>query len=359
MATVQFSPVGNAAQFFNANGQPLNAGTLNTYAAGTSTPVATYTDATGSVANANPITLGVDGRPPQEIWLAASTGYKFVLSDSLGNVIAAWDNIQGIPATVASRGYIAGLTMSTAGGSASMTIAAGQATDSVNTVAMSLAAAITKNTGLWALGTNAGGLDSGSIANSTWYHFFLIYRSDTGATDVIFSTSPSSPALPANYTNLRRIGSGKTDGSAHWTGFVQNGDFFEWTTSVQDINATNSGAVSRVTQTLTVPPGVVVRAVLSAQIATSTFTAGAGLPWTVSVRVSNLAATDETPAGSNCQLGQAGGDGTTLKTPNVKGWVQVVTNTSAQIGWRISLTDGATSFSAATNGWFDSRGRDS
>jgi hypothetical protein len=38
-------------QFFDANGNPLVGGKLFTYAAGTTTPLATYTDSTGLTPN--------------------------------------------------------------------------------------------------------------------------------------------------------------------------------------------------------------------------------------------------------------------------------------------------------------------
>lgn len=94
--SVYLSPVGSATQFFTDGGLPLNGGQLATYAAGSTTPVATYTTAAGTIANANPIILDTNGRPPQEIWLTSGQAYKFVLSDSLGNLIKTFDNISGI-----------------------------------------------------------------------------------------------------------------------------------------------------------------------------------------------------------------------------------------------------------------------
>jgi len=95
------SPIGNGFQFFTTTGLPLNNGYLYTYQAGSSTPLLTYTDSTGTVANTNPIVLGVDGRPPQEIWLNSGYSYKFVLTTSTGVLIATYDNLYGIPSTTA------------------------------------------------------------------------------------------------------------------------------------------------------------------------------------------------------------------------------------------------------------------
>lgn len=96
---VNLSPIGNGFQFFDSNGLPLNAGKIYTYQAGSSTPLATYTDNAGLVANANPIILGTDGRPPNEIWLSDGYFYKFVLKDSSDVTIQTYDNLYGIIGT--------------------------------------------------------------------------------------------------------------------------------------------------------------------------------------------------------------------------------------------------------------------
>lgn len=96
------SPIGNGFQFFGTTGLPLNGGYLYTYQAGSSTPLLTYTDSNGSVPNTNPIILGTDGRPPQEIWLNSGYSYKFILTDSSGNQIATYDNLYGIPTSISS-----------------------------------------------------------------------------------------------------------------------------------------------------------------------------------------------------------------------------------------------------------------
>ena len=96
---VNLSPVGNAFQFFTNNGAPLNAGKIYTYQAGSTTPLATYTDNAGLVANTNPIILGTDGRPPNTIWLTDGFFYKFILKDSNDVTIQTYDNLYGIIGT--------------------------------------------------------------------------------------------------------------------------------------------------------------------------------------------------------------------------------------------------------------------
>jgi hypothetical protein len=93
---VNLSPIGNGFQFFNNDGLPLNAGKIFTYQAGSTTPLATYTDSSGLIANTNPIILGTDGRPPSTIWLTEGFFYKFVLATSSNVTIQTYDNLYGI-----------------------------------------------------------------------------------------------------------------------------------------------------------------------------------------------------------------------------------------------------------------------
>ena len=67
-------------QFFDANGRPLVGGKVCSYQAGTTTPLATYSDSIGTL-NTNPVTLDSSGRA--NIWLGTSA-YKIQLQDSTG-----------------------------------------------------------------------------------------------------------------------------------------------------------------------------------------------------------------------------------------------------------------------------------
>ena len=99
--TVNLSALAGAGQqFFTDAGVPLTGGKLYSYAAGTTTPQTTYTNALGSVAHTNPIILDSAGRVPSgEIWLTAGSNYKFVLKTSAEVTLATWDNITGINGT--------------------------------------------------------------------------------------------------------------------------------------------------------------------------------------------------------------------------------------------------------------------
>jgi hypothetical protein len=87
MATLSPTP---KMQFFDNAGNLLAGGKLYTYAAGTSTPIATYTSSSGSIANTNPIILDVRGEA--NIWLGG-VSYKFELKDSTDSLIWTVDNI--------------------------------------------------------------------------------------------------------------------------------------------------------------------------------------------------------------------------------------------------------------------------
>jgi hypothetical protein len=248
----------------------------------------------------------------------------------------ARDNI-----TVGLRGRLAGLTLSTAGSSATFGIALGEAADSTAVDLLKLASAYTKTTSAWALGTAAGSLDTGAIANSTWYHAHLIKRVDTGVVDVLVSLSATAPTLPTNYTLFRRIGSMKTNGSSQWTAFTQNGDEFSWLTSILDVNAVTSSSTPGPV-TLTVPAGVVVNA-LFASLCVQT---GASYIYYYALDRGTQASNAST---GNVSLGAqaAQQDGAHF---NIK------TNTSAQIG--VVAQNAGTSYYISTYGWIDRRGRD-
>jgi hypothetical protein len=95
---VFLSPVGGvAAQFFTSAGAVLTGGKLYTYAAGTTTPAATYTTSNGTTSWTNPVVLDAAGRVSGsgEIWLTGGVRYKFVLTNANDVLIATYDNING------------------------------------------------------------------------------------------------------------------------------------------------------------------------------------------------------------------------------------------------------------------------
>ena len=73
------------------NGQPNAFGTIATYAAGTATPVATYTDNTATVQNTNPIVLNQRGEA--SVWMLPNVAYKLIEFDQSGNQLDTTDQV--------------------------------------------------------------------------------------------------------------------------------------------------------------------------------------------------------------------------------------------------------------------------
>ena len=81
------------ARFVDSNGDPLVGGKVYTYQAGTSTPLATYTDKGAGTPNANPVIL--DSRGEADIWLDSSN-YKITVHDSSDALIWTVDNVKSV-----------------------------------------------------------------------------------------------------------------------------------------------------------------------------------------------------------------------------------------------------------------------
>jgi hypothetical protein len=77
-------------QIYGSDGNPLVGGKIYTYAAGTTTPLATYTDSGAGTANTNPIILNSLGQA--NIWLSTAS-YKFSVYTSADVLLYTVDNI--------------------------------------------------------------------------------------------------------------------------------------------------------------------------------------------------------------------------------------------------------------------------
>jgi hypothetical protein len=245
------------------------------------------------------------------------------------------------------QNYLTGLKLSNNGTDPTndIDIAAGQAMDSTNAIMITGAAIIKRLDAGWAVGTNAGGLDTGAIANAT-YHVWLIKRSDTGVVDALFSTSASAPTMPANYDYKRRIGS-IVRAAAAIKLFVQDGDDFQWLVPVADVGANNPGT-GAVTRTLTLPTGIRVKAKIS--VLAYAVLAGSA---TNGVFISDLSITDSAPSGyiQSVYVGSAAAESIGLLT-------ECYTNTSAQVRSRLEASNANTWLYIGTQGWTDRRGQD-
>jgi hypothetical protein len=250
-----------------------------------------------------------------------------------------------------TRGYLFGLTLSTAGGSNTFGVTGGVAADSTGVDMLTLAgsstvAAISKTTAAWAVGNAVGGLDTGTATAGTWYHVFIIKRPDTGVVDVLFSASPTAPTLPTNYTLFRRIGSLRLESGGLWRGFTQIGDTFIWTTPNADYNnnTTILNTTSLIKLPIYVPYGVTVEAYFTS--AWMNGTAGNTLLYQEGYLTSSISSV----------AGMASFYAQVASELNF-GTFRVLTDTQSQIGAVASLATGNT-FYLDTRGWVDRRGRD-
>jgi hypothetical protein len=241
---------------------------------------------------------------------------------------------------------IAGLTLSNNGSDATndIDIAAGWTAADSDGHALILTAAITKRLdAAWAVGTNQGGLDTGAIANTT-YHVWLIRRPDTGVVDVLFSASATAPTMPTNYTQKRRIGS-IIRASAAIVAFQQFGNYFARNVIASDYYAPNPGT-SAVTVTLSAPTGIALTARIvgflnDASVASATF-----------MLVTSLDQADTTPSITAYTLRT----GLTNAGPSFP--MDIKTNTSAQVRYRLDQSTADHVVGFLTAGWTDMRGQD-
>jgi len=193
-----------------------------------------------------------EGQPPSSV----NDSARQVMAD-----VAAWRNMFGK--------FISGLTYANNGSDAvnDIDIATGTAMDSAGTYFLNLASSITKQSdAIWAVGTNAGGLDTGSVGNSDYY-IWLISRSDTGVVDVLYSLSSTAPTMPANYDKKRLIGwfkrSGGTIVAFHTYEREGGGLQLLWDAPTLDVNLANTLTTSRRTDAVKVPLNFSVEAILN------------------------------------------------------------------------------------------------
>lgn len=247
----------------------------------------------------------------------------------------------GVPSIL--RGYISGLTLSNDAVTPNtiLDIAAGVATDDTFVSSMSLASNYTKTTGVWAVGTTNGALDTGTIGAASWYHVFLIQRSDTGVVDILFSLSATAPTMPTNYNRKRRIGSFKT-ASSNIVAFSQSGTEFLWSVPALDINATNPGTTA-VLATLSVPSGVQTRSIVSWALQNS-----------AAVRVALLVTSpdqaDTSPGAASASSFYTGLGG---MAGAQSGQLFTRTNSSGQVRYRLDSSSSTVQLFGLTFGWMD------
>jgi hypothetical protein len=248
---------------------------------------------------------------------------------------------------VAPPGYLGGLTLTYQTVNTLAVVAPGGATSddaAATAVVMVLPGNIVKaTTGTWVVGNNQSGLDTGTIAASTWYYVWLIERTDTGVVDVLFSLQPVSPTMPASYTKKRRIGAFATDAGSAIINFVQQGDEFVWVTPIAVYsNATLTAGANAIA--CGGPPSIKTDAIV-----TFTYTNA-----TINTYLT-LASGDCAAGGANSPVGNFLVFVNVANGYETASHVRVRTNSNNQITVYASVS--GPSFYLISHGWVDNRGK--
>ena len=90
--------------------------------------------------------------------------------------------------------------------------------------------------------SGANGLDTGTIAASTWYAVWAIYNGTTVAG--LLSLSATAPTMPSGYTHKGRIGWVRTDGSSNLLRTIQYDKQAQYITSASGYPLMASGSTS-------------------------------------------------------------------------------------------------------------------
>lgn len=224
-------------------------------------------------------------------------------------------------------------------------IGAGEVTDDTGEVVMKLTSSLVKRIdATWAVGSGSGGMNTGSVADNTWYELMLGMREDTGVVDAWFTTTANRNTLPTNYTHKRRIGWIRR-GSATNLQFTQNGDRFTLTTKVNDVSATASATAA--SRTLTVPPSTIA-IFRAACLGNVNINAENGVVF------SELVEADLAPTNTNGFVCMGAGDFAIIGGSGV---IQLRANSSSQIRDRSITATGSMAYDISTMGWIDDLGR--
>lgn len=273
----------------------------------------------------------------------ASAGSVASFNGRTGSVVpAAGDYIYTDQTLALPRGYFSGFAHSNSVGSPNTTIdvGVGIARDSTNAYNINLGSAFSKTHGSFTVGTGNGCLDTGSVANNTWYYTFVILRTDLATPiDVLCSTSSSAPTMPTNYTYFRLIGMFKTaSGSTNILAFKNVGFDWAWTTAIRETGGAITCSTTPTVQTVSVPAIEGVKVNFSS-LYFDNAAAGGGMVFAPGYSAPTSTAVDGYSLKQNVISTAAGG---TFSIP---------VNSSGQIYWVCSAGGANYIFNIYTKGW--------
>lgn len=229
----------------------------------------------------------------------------------------------------------------------------GECRDSTNAVKMIYSSAIAGKQldANWAAGAAAGMRNSGVAIANTTYHIYAVckasganpdYYAHTSTTVATVITALQAETGGSAYIYARRIGSIVRSG-ATIVAFVQNGDEFLWKVPAADALTANPGTAA-ITLALSVPTGVKFNALFTLEIHSST------------VDLFALATSlDQTDTAPSSTVHDFFIENLTVQSGSSR--LNLRTNTSAQIRYRLSASDADATAVVTTHGWIDTRGR--
>lgn len=238
-------------QFADSNGVPLSGGLLYTCQQGSSCPgttQTTYTDASLSTPNTNPVVLDTAGRA--HVFLSGTT-YKFVLQTSAGVSVWSQDNVAGVVGWNAATFLGATISFKTP------------------TTLTLLSNAVTPTQNVHALDTSGGAQNLNTLTTGSVTSPFLLY---------LYGNNPSgNPVTIKNGVgNISLIGGDYTlDGTGKWLSLMLKGTTWFEVGRASYLAAAQSPAITTNTLALNYQSGPIVSFTFNANITTTTIT---GLP---------------------------------------------------------------------------------
>lgn len=222
----------------------------------------------------------------------------------------------------------------------------GRAWNAAGSAAVDVAALTKQLDAAFAAGDDAGALGDGvSLPTSGTIHLFAIKNDSTGAGDILADTSVTGANVPSGWTVIARVGSWLTDGSDNLIAYTcrqMPGGALRMKTAdaTSDYSAANPGT-SAVTVTLTVVTGIRVEPICTLALQTGTTTAY--------ILYTDGDETPGTPSGTNHDM-VAASDAEKLTC-----FKRLLTNTSAQIKFKLDASAGDVVGRVLTFGWIDYR----
>lgn len=150
------SPVGNW-HVIDANGNPIVGAKIYTYSAGSSTPLTSYKDSAGTIAQSNPALTNALGMLDDPLWLTTGVSYKIVIKDSTDTTLQEFDGVVGVGSGGASGSVDEWVSYSGA----------------VTYISATQFSVVGNQTGIFQVGRktksqNSGGISYGAITTSTY-----------------------------------------------------------------------------------------------------------------------------------------------------------------------------------------------